>query len=164
MMILIREEAITFASFFQMFDLSEKERLLQVQNVLSEAGLEEAKDPEVNLLLRKYLEEKLALYTNDYLQSYLSERADIAISVLGVGINLYPCPCCGFKTLKEKGEYFICAVCFWEDDGTVDMNTLSVVNRMTLAEARANFEKYGVISENLIGKLDHERTKKYSLM
>jgi hypothetical protein len=30
--------------------------------------------------------------------------------------KLYPCPCCGEKTLKELGEYEICKVCDWEDD------------------------------------------------
>lgn len=163
-MLLIREEAIAFASFFQMFDLAEDERLLQVQNALSEEGLEQAKEPEVNLLLRKYLEQKLAFYTNDYLQRYLSERISTAITILGMGMNLHPCPCCGFKTLKEKSEYFICAVCFWEDDGTADKDTLSAVNRMTLAEAQTNFGKHGVISENLIGKVDDERTRKYSMI
>jgi len=32
--------------------------------------------------------------------------------------NLFTCPCCGYKTLKEKppGIYEICRVCGWEDD------------------------------------------------
>ncbi|MBW4608570.1 MAG: hypothetical protein KME22_15515 [Hassallia sp. WJT32-NPBG1] len=29
----------------------------------------------------------------------------------------YHCPCCGYKTLSERGGYEICPVCFWEDDG-----------------------------------------------
>ena len=28
----------------------------------------------------------------------------------------YPCPCCGFITLPERGGDDICPVCFWEDD------------------------------------------------
>ena len=26
------------------------------------------------------------------------------------------CPCCGYKTLNEKGGYDICPICFWEDE------------------------------------------------
>jgi hypothetical protein len=32
----------------------------------------------------------------------------------------YSCPCCGFKTLEERGGFVICAVCYWEDDGQDD--------------------------------------------
>ncbi len=27
------------------------------------------------------------------------------------------CPCCGCKTLQGRGNFQICQVCFWEDDG-----------------------------------------------
>ncbi|WP_442944423.1 CPCC family cysteine-rich protein [Nostoc sp.] len=29
--------------------------------------------------------------------------------------GLYPCPCCGYKTLniKPPGTYLICPICFW---------------------------------------------------
>ncbi|EPH6925283.1 TPA: CPCC family cysteine-rich protein [Proteus mirabilis] len=30
--------------------------------------------------------------------------------------DLYPCPCCGNKTISELGDYEICPVCGWEDD------------------------------------------------
>ena len=30
--------------------------------------------------------------------------------------NLYACPCCGEKTIKELDDYEICPVCDWEDD------------------------------------------------
>ena len=30
--------------------------------------------------------------------------------------NLYACPCCGEKSIKELGDYEICNVCDWEDD------------------------------------------------
>jgi len=30
--------------------------------------------------------------------------------------NLHKCPCCGEKTLKQKGMYEICDICEWEDD------------------------------------------------
>ena len=29
----------------------------------------------------------------------------------------YFCPCCKYKTLHARGDFEICKVCFWEDDG-----------------------------------------------
>jgi hypothetical protein len=35
----------------------------------------------------------------------------------GAAPDAYPCPCCGHLTLSEPpGSYYICQVCFWEDD------------------------------------------------
>ena len=30
----------------------------------------------------------------------------------------YACPCCSYYTFEEKpsGTYYICPVCYWEDD------------------------------------------------
>ena len=35
-----------------------------------------------------------------------------------MNIELYTCPCCGYKTLEEcsPGTFEICPICFWEDD------------------------------------------------
>ena len=30
--------------------------------------------------------------------------------------ELFPCPCCGARTISEIGAYEICDVCGWEDD------------------------------------------------
>src|SRR6266498_5684205 len=29
----------------------------------------------------------------------------------------HQCPCCDYVSLPERGQYLICHVCFWEDDG-----------------------------------------------
>ena len=42
-----------------------------------------------------------------------SERADG---------QLFECPCCGERTLHERGGDEICSVCKWEDDGQDDQN------------------------------------------
>lgn len=61
------------------------------------------------------------------------------------------CPCCGYKTLSERGGYEICAVCFWEDNGVDDYNAdeiLSGPNGYTsLAQARANYSNFGACRE-----------------
>jgi Cysteine-rich CPCC len=62
--------------------------------------------------------------------------------------KLEGCPCCGYRTLRERGLYEICCVCFWEDDGTSDTTHVSAANGMTLREARANIATFGAVSES----------------
>jgi len=35
-------------------------------------------------------------------------------------IRLHTCPGCGFPSLTKRGEFLICSICFWEDDGQDD--------------------------------------------
>jgi hypothetical protein len=57
------------------------------------------------------------------------------------------CRCCGYRSLRERGGYEICQVCFWEDDGTTNPESISAPNHMTLREARRNFDEIGAISQ-----------------
>ncbi|MEO0913978.1 MAG: CPCC family cysteine-rich protein [Pseudomonadota bacterium] len=58
----------------------------------------------------------------------------------------HTCPCCDYVTLPERGNYLICPVCYWEDDG-LDLDapdTRSGPNiGMTIREARQNFRNIG---------------------
>jgi hypothetical protein len=58
----------------------------------------------------------------------------------------YPCPCCGFKTLPERGGFDICPVCFWEDDGQDDHDADEIRGgpngTLSLSQARKNFADY----------------------
>ena len=58
--------------------------------------------------------------------------------------KLYVCPCCHNNTLSERGQYFICPVCDWEDDG-LDENHVSHCNGMKLSEAQIRYQKTGTI-------------------
>lgn len=62
--------------------------------------------------------------------------------------ELAACPCCGYRTLRERGAYEICRVCFWEDDGTTEPDLVSSPNHLTLREARANVERLGAVCES----------------
>ena len=59
----------------------------------------------------------------------------------------FTCDCCGNRTLLRKAHYEICAVCGWEDDYGVDPDQESGPNRISLSEARANFQRYGACDE-----------------
>jgi hypothetical protein len=71
--------------------------------------------------------------------------------VRGQAEGPYPCPCCGFITLPERGGYDICEVCFSEDDGQDDHDAGRVRGgpngSLSLTEARANFKRLGASDE-----------------
>lgn len=63
----------------------------------------------------------------------------------------YRCPCCKYKTLRSRGDYEICKVCFWEDDGQ-DEHDADVVrggpnHDLSLRQAQTNFARFGAVQE-----------------
>lgn len=64
--------------------------------------------------------------------------------------NRFPnaCPCCGYATLDARGEYDICTICWWEDDGQDNHNATVVAggpnSNVSLARARLNFITDGI--------------------
>lgn len=81
--------------------------------------------------------------------------------VVGTVEPLLPCPCCGYRTLNERGAYAICPVCFWEDDGSNEPGRVSGPNHMTLTQARANFKAFGAVSKRELKFVDPEGRAKY---
>lgn len=69
-------------------------------------------------------------------------------------MELYTCPCCGYKTLDEKppGTYDICEICFWEDDGIQFDNPdyKGGANHVSLREAQKNFLEFGACEKEMI--------------
>lgn len=66
----------------------------------------------------------------------------------------YACPCCGYLTLDSRGNYEICAVCFWEDDGQ-DEHDADVVRggpngALSLTQARRNFTRIGACEARMV--------------
>jgi hypothetical protein len=52
------------------------------------------------------------------------------------------CPCCGYATLETRGDFEICPICFWEDDGQDDVDAAESKggpNGSSLVEARRSF-------------------------
>ena len=76
-----------------------------------------------------------------------------------------PCPCCGFRTLEEFGDFELCPVCYWEDDGQGDADADVVRGgpngTLSLSEARRNFEEFGACDlihvGSVRGPFDSER-------
>ena len=61
------------------------------------------------------------------------------------------CPCCLCKTLHIRGEYDICPVCFWEDDGQDEDDADEVCGGpngdLSLTQARENYRRIGASRE-----------------
>ena len=89
---------------------------------------------------------KLGLYaeligvTNRFLEICLENMNFEDFSVVGENTILQKCRCCEFKTIKEHNKYYICALCGWEDDGTVKDDQYSSPNHMTLGQGKKKFK------------------------
>jgi Cysteine-rich CPCC len=94
----------------------------------------------------------VADYSNGYLSSAVepSVLADVGTD-LGEEPDLQPCAVCAALTIVRRGEYDICPVCGWEDDGLTDGIRHSSVNRMSITEGRLNFCKWGAVDKKLRG-------------
>ena len=160
-MILNRNEAIKLASFVQMVSLTPEKKSVKVEDALAEAELLDASETDANMYLRKYLEKELASVKNSYIRQIIEQVFSHEISIKGRQPLLYPCFCCDYKTIEERGDYCICEVCYWEDDGVDQEERFSSPNKMTLREGRENFELYGVCKESLLKVVEDDRTLRY---
>lgn len=60
--------------------------------------------------------------SNEYLSHRYLELFGYSQEINGEPEILQKCPCCGYRTLRERGDYEICKICFWEDDGLNEIN------------------------------------------
>lgn len=106
---------------------------------------EPAESARYDPVLMIWLRSELSVGTNDYLALLLFEELGLRVKVLGEAPDLTPCPCCGYASISRRGDFDICRVCWWEDDG--QDNSCAEVNfgpnrDVTLTQARANFLRY----------------------
>ncbi|GAB7006957.1 hypothetical protein JCM18899A_44300 [Nocardioides sp. AN3] len=65
-------------------------------------------------------------------------------------MSRFPCPCCGHLTLPQgPGDYELCPICFWEDDGGQLRYPLSPdgANGISLAEAQQVYRRLGAMDQ-----------------
>jgi hypothetical protein len=91
-------------------------------------------------LLRHFVEVVLLGVSNVALETHLSACMGRPVAVVGSEPPLEACPCCGFLTLSQRGEYDICPVCSWEDDGkgAQDQSLYSPPNGASLQNFRVH--------------------------
>lgn len=77
----------------------------------------------------------------------------------------YACECCGYVTLLNPGRYEVCRVCGWEDDRAdkrpAGADTPSGPNHISLAQARANFARFGASTERRTARVRDPRPEEY---
>jgi hypothetical protein len=63
-------------------------------------------------------------------------------------MKLESCPCCGYRTIEERGNYDICKVCWWEDDGQDNEQADEAFSGpnygISLVEGRCNYLIHGL--------------------
>lgn len=112
---------------------------LQQQLISQPEPPDDAQDPRYDALLLVALRTEYRGVTQLYLRRCLREAGlgDYAVSA---DIEyLEACPCCGYRTLTARGDYQICDLCHWEDDGSQALDVLSGPNHKTLGQAREHF-------------------------
>jgi hypothetical protein len=67
------------------------------------------------------------------------------------------CPCCRSKTLRGRGQFEICPVCFWEDDGQDEHDADHVRGgpngALSLRQAQINFANCGACEQRFADKV-----------
>ena len=80
--------------------------------------------------------------------------------------NRYLCNCCFMPTVRNRGDFEVCPICFWEDDGQ-DIHASHIIvggpnGQRSLDEARRDFQEHGVTFFCENEKLRHHRKELYS--
>ncbi|WP_337104419.1 CPCC family cysteine-rich protein [Paenibacillus sp. YIM B09110] len=119
-------------------------------------------DDKYNPLIFRALKYKYLGVKNEYLSKRVCEILGTEHDIEGIQEELSICPCCEYKSLLSNGEYDICPVCFWEDDGTINPEEYSSPNHMTLDEGRKHFTEFGAMSLSSLEFIKHDRLEKYS--
>jgi hypothetical protein len=151
-----RSEAMRFIAEEGLRSLSDSERT----QIIDRWADEEPSISEPDALILDAITYRLRHASNQYLASKLRSLNHDA-EVVGDEPELVPCPCCSFRTLERRGEYDVCPVCFWEDDGGDDPEHYSGPNHRTLDEGRQNFITFGACSEQDRKSVDPEGRSKY---
>jgi cysteine-rich CPCC protein len=65
------------------------------------------------------------------------------------------CPCCGHRTLPERGYYELCPVCCWEDDPEQANEPWGFggANGISLVEAQQAYLRYGAVAAKDVSKV-----------
>jgi hypothetical protein len=67
------------------------------------------------------------------------------------------CLCCGSRTLTTPGDFELCPVCWWQDDGQDDVDADVVRGgpngTLSLTAARANFQACGASDPRFLSRV-----------
>jgi hypothetical protein len=145
-----REEILSDWWYINSDDCEYQQISKSLQGLLANTDLpEDAHNKKYDELIIVALRYTLRGVKNSYLSSKLKELGCFD-AIVGEAIKMSKCACCEYYSLDNNRGYEICKVCFWEDDGTNELEKYSNANHMTLNAARSNFEAIGVIDIKFI--------------
>lgn len=163
-----KELLMSFWEYYHAISPSATERELRknvsedlIREIIEKEAPDDPDDPKYDYLV--YLHRPFEYYgaKTEYVLDRLKKINQGITAVAGEEEELERCPCCGYHTLDERGMYFICDVCFWEDDGVDKDDEYSGPNHMTLGEGRENFRKYGACHKRSLNSVDRDGPRKY---
>lgn len=102
--------------------------------------------------------------TNEYLAEYLNQEVGQTVeAVEGELPGWLPCPVCGYHTFEVVGDWDTCPVCGWNSDPMQEAMPDDPVgaNSISLNQARANFEKWGAITQEKLAQLRPDAKRRY---
>lgn len=144
---LTRNQSVHIIALSDMINLTPEKREEIVIELFMEndeyENIKDFSDATYNDDITLFIEEKYQNVSNDYIAVKLKNIFDSEFEIIGNPQIYNRCFCCGYLTIKTRGEYDICPVCFWEDDGSEDTERFSQANKMKLSEGISNFKKYG---------------------
>lgn len=94
--------------------------------------------------------------TNNFLEKILLKNHLGYYNVQGKVEILEACPCCMYCTLFSRGEYYICPLCFWEDEGIINDKMpykYSSPNHSSLIEAQEKL----YINKDILLKIKYKK-------
>jgi hypothetical protein len=75
--------------------------------------------------------------------------------------RLHRCPCCGCRTLRQRGRLDVCPVCAWADAGQDERDADTVHGgpngELSLRRARANYRRFGASAADFIEQVRKPR-------
>ncbi len=121
----------------------------EVRSEIENQGeIEHPMDVRYDSLLTLWLQSRYAGARNEFLANRLQELGHDYQQVIGEPTSLLACPCCGVCTLGVRGDYEICPVCWWEDDGQDNHNANTVMGgpnyHLSLTRGRINYLSSGI--------------------
>src|SRR3954469_12726913 len=75
--------------------------------------------------------------------------------------RLHRCPCCGCRTLRQRGRLELCPVCAWADAGQderdADTGPGGANGELSLRRARTNYRRFGASAAELMDRVRKPR-------
>jgi hypothetical protein len=137
-------------------ELVEWASLVELQNdeIAYEAGAEQFI---ADIIFRVATPEINGPIDRDLCRELLSEFPFKNVTKSCEPIPAHRCPCCRSKTLRGRGQFEICPVCFWEDDGQDEDDAEFVKGgpngALSLRQAQINFANYRACEQRFTDKV-----------